>query len=71
MFTPALTYPSRRGAAAHPCCLEMDCLMLSMNVGKRGGEPRLWLFREIWGEGSCSVANEMIRRSLQQQCRRD
>lgn len=36
MLTPASTNLSRRRAAAHLCCLEMDCLLLGMDVDKKG-----------------------------------
>lgn len=55
MLTPAPTQPSRRRAAAHPCCLEMNCLLLTMNVDK-GGSP---------GYGYSQGSGEMVHVALQ------
>lgn len=70
MLTPAPTDLSRRRAAAHLCCLEMDYLLVSTNIDNRGRAQVMVTHRDL-GRWFTWCLNEMTRRSLQQQCRRD
>lgn len=47
MLTPAPTNMSRRRASAHLCCMEMVCMLLSMNVDKRGKTQIMVIHKDV------------------------